>query len=191
MYHPQQQPVFLLDDDHDQWPVHHPASAMPPAGVPEAKPMPALHALPSTVSGYPVRPEAPSMPMSHLHGLGEDDEETESESDRGEETRKAVLLSRQLLAGHRPNSARTGASRQHSPTPSVSPRASLRPTAQVDAAPARGLQAAAHPPPLRGSTKGGSKARKPGGKGGITLRMLIEEGILQPGHNVLSVVRAS
>jgi hypothetical protein len=32
-----------------------------------------------------------------------------------------------------------------------------------------------------------AKPRKPGGKAGITLRMLIEEGILEPGHDVLTV----
>ncbi|KAL4433628.1 hypothetical protein ABPG75_000069 [Micractinium tetrahymenae] len=182
MYHPQQQPVFLLEDDHEE-PVHHSASAAPPAAVPQAEQLPPL---PAAGSGYPV-----GHPVGNLGGLEEDDEATESESERGGGSRAAPPVAWQprgaASAGFRADSTLTGASRQPSPTPSVSLHGAPPPAAQAGAAPAPTRQTAAPPPAPRGGSKGGSKARKPGGKGGITLRVLIEEGILQPGHNVLSV----
>ena len=178
-YHPQQQPVFLLDDDHDHWPVHHAAAAAAPATVPHAKPLP-----PPSGAGR-AYPAAPIVDQ----GEEEDDEATESESERGGGSRATARLHHLPSAGHRPNSALTGASRQPSPTPSVSLHGGLPPAVQAGAAPTGVQQATAPPPASRGGSKGGGKARKPGGKGGITLRLLIEAGILQPGHNVLSVVR--
>lgn len=111
----------------------------------------------------PVGAAPPGKPVLMLP----DTEATESEGDRGP------------LAGWEHASAATAAS-QPSPTPSVSL-----------AHPAVFAPAAAAPAPAaarKGGSKGGSKgARRPGGKSAISLAVLIEEGVLQPGHNVLSV----
>ncbi|KAL4450629.1 hypothetical protein ABPG77_000985 [Micractinium sp. CCAP 211/92] len=183
-YHPQQQPVFLLDDDHDHWPVHQPVSAGAPAPASQAEPLPPLT---GGGSANPAGAAAPMVPVDNLGELEDDEEATESENERGGGTRAMARLHHLPSAGYRPDSALTGASRQPSPSPSVNLHGGLTPAAQASAAPPRAQQAASSLPVPRGGSKGGGKARKPGGKGGITLRLLIEEGILQPGHNVLSV----
>lgn len=187
-YHPQQQPVFLLDDDHDHWPVHQPVSAGAPAPASQAEPLPPLT---GGGSANPAGAAAPMVPVDNLGELEDDEEATESENERGGGTRAMARLHHLPSAGYRPDSALTGASRQPSPSPSVNLHGGLTPAAQASAAPPRAQQAASSLPVPRGGSKGGGKARKPGGKGGITLRLLIEEGILQPGHNVLSVVRVA
>ena len=184
MYHHQQQTQYILVDEHDHdhgWPAH--SAAMPavhagaPGGLAAQQAAAVAHhqqaaeplgPLPSIHGGYPGKPVAPMMPV----GLGDDDEATESE---GEHARGAALgWVPQQAPQRRPESTLTATSQQPSPTPSVSV--------------ARGASGGAPPPPATKAKGGGSK-RKPGGKGGITLRLLIEEGVLQPGHNVLSVVR--
>lgn len=177
LYQPHQHPQYIImpDDDHDHgW--GHPGGPAPLAVPAAPDPLPPL---PGIGSRYPGKPVAPMVPV----GLGDDDEATESEDERPARGRGAPVLAWQPQhgSGLRPESALTGASQQPSPTPSVSLHAAAPPAAGVPAP----APAAAAP---KGGSKGAAKARKPGGKGGISLRLLIEEGILQPGHNVLSVV---
>ena len=65
-------------------------------------------------------------------------------------------------------------------------------TSAASAGAAAGAAAAAEVPVpvVHAAAPAAPKARKPSVKGGVTLRLLIDEGVLQPGHDVLSVVSA-
>ena len=164
-----QEPQYILVDEHDHWPVHAGLATAAPATATEAQPLPPLPGVAAQPPGKPVLYGGEAQP---------DDEATESDDEY-------PALAWQHAAApqlqRRPESALTGASAQPSPTPSVS----------LAAGPTTAGGSTTGAVGTKSSSKGGAapKARKPGGKGGITLRLLIEEGILQPGHNVLSVVR--
>lgn len=160
-----QQQQYILVDDHDHWPEAPNGLPTPAASTAAATLLPPLPGVHTAPPGKPVM----------MHAQPVEDEATESEEEHAAQGRSAALAWHHGPAVHRPESAVTAAS-QPSPTPSVSWTA---PVAPMAAAPA--------PAPATKGSKA-SKPRKPGGKGGITLRLLIEEGILQPGHNVLSVV---
>ncbi|EFN51862.1 hypothetical protein CHLNCDRAFT_139765 [Chlorella variabilis] len=159
-----QQQQYILVDDHDHWPEAPNGLPTPAASTAAATLLPPLPGVHTAPPGKPVM----------MHAQPVEDEATESEEEHAAQGRSAALAWHHGPAVHRPESAVTAAS-QPSPTPSVSWTA---PVAPMAAAPA--------PAPATKGSKA-SKPRKPGGKGGITLRLLIEEGILQPGHNVLSV----
>ena len=169
-----QQPQYILVDEHDQWPVH--------TGLPAPTALEPLPALPPVGGRPPGKPQLmQQMQAGGGQQPGDDDEATESEDDERPLPRRPAPQGwqQQPPAGaRRPDSVLTSASAQPSPTPSGSVAAPPAP-----AAPAHRVSHKA------GASSGAAaKPRRPGGKGGVTLRLLIEEGVLAPGHNVLSVV---
>lgn len=166
MYH--QQTQYILVDEHDHWPT-----AAPPAAAAAAAQQTGLgghgHGLP------------PMLPQSAA-AADDDDEATESEDEHAARGRRTPAL-----AWHGAAAAAAAAQRGVlDAAPTTAPQRSPTPSASWNAP-------AAIPRPAGGARggsggKGAAKPRRLGGKGGITLRMLIQEGILQPGHNVLSVV---
>jgi hypothetical protein len=166
-----QQPQYILVDEHDQWPVH--------TGLPAPTALEPLPALPPVGGRPPGKPQ--QMQAGGVQQPGDDDEATESEDDERPLPRRPAPQGwqQQPPAGaRRPDSVLTSASAQPSPTPSGSVAAAPAPTGPV--------HRVSHK--AGASSVAAAKPRRPGGKGGVTLRLLIEEGVLAPGHNVLSVV---
>lgn len=191
-----QQMQYILEDDHDLWPVHpglHAGmQAHPRQQHPQQQPGVPSGMVPVGGGGMQVAQPLGALPPVGSHPPGKpvmvpvDDEATESEGERrpvGPGAAAAMAAWGGLgSTGRRPvESGATGTS-QPSPTQSVSLTAPMSAAAAPAAGPAR-----------KGGSKSGSKGgprRVGSGKSAITLRLLIEEGVLQPGHNVLSVVRA-